>query len=682
MFNLGNHGTTAGGVLSVLVCGALLIAAKEGRVSDGKAGGRTDSKSRAVEIQIERSRAVIANHFLAWETRFAEKRVKTAVITNRRTNRTSGFDGEDFVLELADGSQLASSQFQLERATEEATQDGRGKRLVLQLAHGALRVKLITQLKPDEWWATRRLEISGDAGELAAVTFVQWRCAKPRGPARPGKIVDSLGFPNECGQPLYVDDLFLGIVHPGAQNFVRDGGIACRLPAYDKLGADKTVRTREFVVGAGEAGGARRAFLGYIDATRPVAARMICLVNDWYWKDKSRPVEAIKAVARVKQESGLPVDSFTLDDGWDFDWDEATGLWGRLDRKRFPGGWESLEAAGRPADINISLWFGPIGGYGVRKRRIEFARTLGFEINGDKLCLAGPRYRRHVVKSFSQWAAKGMDYIKVDGFWPDCRKTDHGHPVGPGGAIAQMDTLMEVFDAWRQARPKLVIGYTSGSNPSPFWLQHCDFVWRGGADDSHAGVGEPFDRHNTFLDGCLQALRDTEMPVSAIVTFDIVQGRTAGGSEEGFERGVWWLAARTSLHHDWYVQAGDLKPAEWKLLARAAKWAKQHETLFRWSRMVGGDPRKGEIYGFAAFDAGRGTLALRNPSAEPRTLEGSPAELLDMPIAARALSYRLHGVYGTTQSLEGTQPATAPLRIELPALGIAVFEIEPKNPKS
>lgn len=628
-----------------------------------------------VEVRIEPTRVTIANEFLAWEMSLVEKRVRTTLLVNRRTGQTMAIEGDDFALEFADGSTLKSDEFELEKAAEEATATG-GKKLVLHLSRGDFRLRLVSQMRPGEWWTTRHLEISGGSGNLLAVRFARWRCSEARGPSGPGKVVETLGFPSGRGQPVYASDLFFAIAHPGAENFATKEGLACRLPAYDQLGAGKTVRTRDFIVGAGEAGSARRAFLGYIDAIRPVPAHMMILVNDWYWKDKSRPLEALKALVRVKQESGIPVDSFTLDDGWDFDWDTSSGLWGRLNRRRFPDGWEALKAAGRSANIGVSLWFGPIGGYGDRKKRIEFGRAAGFEINGEKLCMAGNRYRRHVIEAFSQWAAHAMDYIKVDGFWPDCQQKDHGHPVGPGGVIAQMDALMEIFAAWRKARSNLVIGYTSGSNPSPFWLQHADFVWRGGADDSHAGVGEPFDRHNTYLDSCLHLHRSTEMPMSAFVTFDIVQGRTTGSSKEGFERGVWWLAARTSLHHDWYVQASDLTGEEWKLLARAALWAKGHEKLFRWSRMIGGDPRQGEIYGFSAFDAGSGTLALRNPSDEPRSLESSLAELLDLPTRQRARSYRLHSVHGATRSLEGERPATAPLRVELPALNIAVFEVE------
>lgn len=628
-----------------------------------------------VEVRITPGRAAISNSFLSIECALSNNRARTALIKNLRAAKAMTIAGDDFSLEFASGRTARASDFRLESAKAEAAGPS-GKRLVLEFRLEDLRIRMVTEMHAEEWWASRWLEIEGGKDRLAGISLARWRSADATGPAGPGRQVDTLVFPSGCGQVVYAHDLFFAIAHPGAENFAADGFISCHIPACDELSAGKIVRTRKLVIGSGEGGAARHAFLQYISATRAVAARMIFLVNDWYWKDKSKPVEALQALVHVKKESGVPIDSFTLDDGWDFDWDEATGIWGRLNRLRFPGGWGALEAAGRPAGIGVSLWFGPIGGYGFRKKRIEFARQIGFELNGDKLCLAGTRYRAHVIESFSNWAARGMDYIKVDGFWPDCRQPDHGHPIGPAGAIAQMDSLMEVFAAWRRAKPGLLIGYTSGSNPSPFWLQHADFIWRGGADDSHAGVGEPFDRHNTFIDTCLQAHRTTDVPMSAFVTFDIVQGRIAGNRDDVFERGIWWLAARTSLHHDWYIQASDLTPERWKMLARAARWAKSYEKLFQYSRMVGGDPGRGEIYGFSALDNGRGTLALRNPSAEPRTLQSTLAALLDLPEAARSRSFRLRSVFGETRALEGVHQAGVPFLIELPALATAVLEVE------
>jgi len=659
------------GFAAVLLCGA-------GEPSELlKSGATTVSGSERDEVRvtIEGESASIENGSLRWNYTLRDHRCATRSIENRRTGRELAIGGADFALEFADGTRMVAPALIFDRASEEARENG-AKALVIELSGGGVRARLITEMRPGAWWATRRLEIDASAAEPAAVTLADWRCEGAQGPAGPGATVDTLGYPSGCGQPLYADDLFFGVAHPGAENLIKDGMLQCGLPVYRRPGDTGLLVTREFVVGAGESGDARRAFLRYIDATRAVPARMIILVNDWYWKDKSRPTAAIEALAAVKRATGVPVDSFTLDDGWDRDWDAASGLWGRLHRARFPGGWASLVGAGQDAGINVSLWFGPIGGYGKRDQRVAFGRKVGFETYRDKLCLAGDRYRRHAIAAFSRWAERGMDYIKVDGFWPECVEKDHGHPTGRAGAIAQMDALIEVFAAWHKARPKLVIGYTSGSNPSPFWLQHADFVWRSGADDSHEGPGEPFDRHNTFLDGCLQNLRATALPVSAIVTFDLVQHRIAGNSAAGFERGAWWLAARTSLHHDWYVQAQDLTHEQWRVLARVTDWAKRHEGAFRFSRMIGGNPRAGEIYGFAAFDGRSGTLALRNPSEAARTLEGSLAEWLDLPETARGGECTVRGVYGATQAIEGAHAATARLKIELPPFAIAVAEVE------
>ena len=629
------------------------------------------------------SELVLSNEHLAITMSKVGKAFRTSRVENRRTGETLDIQGEDFVLAFADGQVVPSSALATREATVQSDRAGRHWGTI-QAAGEGLDVQYVTELRSGRWWATRWLEIRGSGRKLSRVHLAQWQCRGAKGPADMGKVVDgSLGYPSGCGQAVYAGDLFVAIAHPGAENFATGNGISCSIPAYRDVSPQEGIRTPELVIGAGARGDAWRDFIRYIDATRPVPPRMLFLVNDWYWKDKSKPLQAFQALADVKRRTGIQVESFTLDAGWDFDGDEQSKIWGRLNRQRFPGGWEALQAVGRAADINVSLWFGPIGGYGdQRKRRVALGRSLGFEIYGDKLCLCGPRYKKHAIESFCNWAAQGMDYIKVDGFWPNCPVAEHGHPVGAEGAVAQMDGLIEVFAAWRKARPGLLIGYTSGSHPSPFWLQHADFVWRGGRDDSHTGEGSPFDKHNTYLDSVLQAHRGTDMPISAFVTFDIVQDRIRGGDDGGCERGFWWLAARTSLHHDWYLEAGDLTIEQWKMLARAARWAKQHEKTFRFSRMIGGNPARGEVYGFSAFDGHRGVLALRNPSATTGTLAGSLAEWALLPPAARDRPLRVVGVYGDTAGLEGSRPAADPLRIELPPLHVAIVELQLDGPSA
>ncbi|MFV1966227.1 MAG: hypothetical protein ACC628_12455 [Pirellulaceae bacterium] len=166
-----------------------------------------------------------------------------------------------------------------------------------------------------------------------------------RSGAPPGGF--SLGYPSGCGQVVYAEDIFFAIAHPGAENFATIDGVSCSIPEYREVSNEAPIRTPTLVVGAGTAGDAWRDFVRCIDATRPVTARMLFLVNDWYWKDKSKPLQALDALVAVKRKSGVLVDTFTLDDGWDFDWDEQTKIWGQLNRERFPGVWDALQAAGR-----------------------------------------------------------------------------------------------------------------------------------------------------------------------------------------------------------------------------------------------------------------------------------------------------------------------------------------------
>lgn len=210
-----------------------------------------------VEVKIGAGAASIANPCLAWEMSLADGRVRTSTLTNRRTGATMQPVGQEFVVELADGQRLEASDFKFERAGDQPVAGG-GECLVIELSRGPLRVRLATQIRPNEWWATRWLEISDNAGGLAAVTFSSWRCARARGPdpttIAGGAWQHSLGLANGFGQPVYCDDLFLGIAHPGAQNIAGPDGVSFRLPCYEALVPGRPVRTREFVVGAGEAG--------------------------------------------------------------------------------------------------------------------------------------------------------------------------------------------------------------------------------------------------------------------------------------------------------------------------------------------------------------------------------------------------------------------------------------------
>jgi hypothetical protein len=395
--------------------------------------------------------------------------------------------------------------------------------------------------------------------------------------------------------------------------------------------------------------------------------------SDGRWDGRIR--ESLAAIAKRRGEA-LPLGILRLPEGWDRR-DGTASLWAAVDSSSFPSGLEELVAEGRKSGLGLALRFDPSGGPGDRSARLALARKDGLDCEGEAIGIAGPRARSHLSRVFAAWAAKGIASVEVDGFVPEAPPARPGAPVVGPATVARIDAVAEASGAWRTANPELVVSYLSGSNPSPLWLAHLDFVAPQGMPTGQAGAsgeGEAFDRAATFIDEGLQVHRPTDMPISAFAVEDMPAGVALEASDEAFERNAWWLFARTSLRHSWDLEVLRLSEPRWTQLERAARWARGHERLFRVSRMVGGDPRQGGVYGCAAFESGAGVLALRNPTAKPAALERALSNLLALPRGVSRRTYRLTGVHGDTKALEGVHQGRATLKVELAPLAIVVLE--------
>lgn len=627
--------------------------------------------ARGVEIRTDPGKTVIGNAFLAIEFATEGKRLRTASVANRLTDLTTSLVGEDFVFVFepqgeGPGRTVRSSEFSLLAQSEEDADRG-GKRLAFDLSRDDIEVRSCVELRPDEPWATRWVELRKGSGRLAKISLSEWRVLGSYGPPGPGRTLEGLGAPQGLGQVAYVEDIFYGIAHPGAENFARGKRISARLSAFEELGGGKTFATPKCVLGVGETGGAPQAFLRFVAERRASAPRQAILIRA---ESPDGVRSALDAAAASKAAGGPPIAATLLSGSWDLRSDAALP-WTTLDPQTFPGGWEALASSAREAGLGISLRIAP------PERRAGASEVL---------CPFGAEGGKHLAQAVSGWVARGVVSIELDGFRPDCAEKAHGHPTGPGAEVAQMDAVIEAARAWRAAKPEILVTHLAGSNPSPFWLAHVDFVSPGGAAGaveaepaSAAGDGpsadERLERYATAIDERLQAHRPTEMPISAFAVADL-DGRLASpASDAAFERYAWWLVARTALWHTWDIRASDLSPDRWKALGAAFRWGAAHERLFRSSRMVGGDARQGGIYGFSAMEGGAGVLSLRNPSPKAGVLERPLSSLLAISRAASKKPYRLRGVYGETKGLEGVFAGRSPFKVELPPYGIAILEV-------
>lgn len=591
---------------------------------------------------------------------------------------TFALEGCTFALTV-DGGALGPSDFELAGPPRA---DPSGTRLAWVARHPGTGTVLGTEVVADLAAGVVRTRVTVEGtGVLGPVVVERWERPPARGPsARSADAGDDRGL----GQPLLGPGWFAGIEHPGAHNLApappAGGGCSFSLPLEVDLRRGP-VRLPALVVGATGQGCELSGFWDYLDHVRARPPRLVVLANNWYQlgavgtMDEASVVAELAGFAAVAERHGLSLEHYCLDDPWDGNWDPPTGLWGRLDPGRFPGGLSALSRV--PGAARPALWVSPWGGYFDRHdRRVDWGRANGLEVDDGswpRLCPAGNRYHAHLAEALGRWTAAGIRYWKLDGVQFDCARPDHGHPVGAGGRTAQIDRFTGLLDRVRAVDPGVVIAFTTGSNPSPWWLRHADFLWRGGLDDDAPATfeGPPAERFDTYIDSCLDRLRKTALPVSAVVTFSLVENQVRAYREKGqdlqaWARHCWLLAGRGSLHHDLYVAPDSLTAEEWDVLASALSWARRHQLTLARARMIGGHPQAGEPYGFAAAHQGRVAGCLRNPSSTAKVLTLTPA---DLGGGAGALTV-VHGRAGLPTSV--TDPAGA--AVELDPFEVVVFE--------
>ena len=503
---------------------------------------------------------------------------------------------------------------------------------------GGLAVTMVVEA--DAGVVRKWAEVSG-RGRLERVELDRWDGVAVDGHAGTGEPVPYNAGAVGLGQPLFGPGFFAGVEHPMAENLTGPQGATCALPLAVDLGS-QPYRTPATVVGAG----GLEEFWDYLDTLRPVPPRLVVLSNNWYHlgapltMDEPAVRAEVEGFVGVARRHGLTLDFIALDDGWEGEWDASSGLWGRMAPSRFPSGLA-------PLGDRIGLWLSAFGGYGARRdARLAEARRQGFEIDrqANLLCAAGARYRAHLLDVLTRYTEAGVGYWKLDGMSFTCAETDHGHVTGPGARTALADLFTELVGVIRAARPDAVVAFTIGSHPSPWWLSAVDFVWRGGLDDTAARQpGSRLDRFDTYIDTCLQAYRPASFPVSALVTFSIVESEAASyrgdAGLDGWVRHCWLAVGRGTLHHDLYVAPDSLTEDEWAVLAEALAWARGHQHLLARSRLVLGDPSAGEVYGFVARRGGEAIACLRNPADRPQSIGAGWPELLGFTPAALRTRY-------------------------------------------
>ncbi len=440
-----------------------------------------------------------------------------------------------------------------------------------------------------------------------------------------------------AGSPIVAGNFYMGFEHPLSLSSVINGGAISNLKRTLPLSAGQSI-TYSSVIGVARPGQLRRDFLAYLELERAHPYRTFLHYNTWYDLGEGQRFSAAEAENRISafgeelvRKRGVVMDSFLMDDGWD----NPSSMW--QFNSGLPDGFTPLRSVAQQYGIGLGVWLSPWGGYEEeKKQRIAYGEAHGYEIVNGGYALSGPRYYAKFEETCLNFINRyGVNQFKIDG-------TGNASQVFAGSVFdSDFSAAIHLIERLRQADPQVFINLTTGTKPSPFWLRYADTIFRSGEDHDFAGEGTWRQKWITYRDE--QTYRNIVrggplFPLSSLMLHGIVYAQKAKNltTDPGHDFASEvrsYFGSGTELQ-ELYITPSLLTPADWDVLAESARWSRKNADILRDTHWVGGDPGKGEPYGWASWSAQKGILVLRNPSANSREIRIDVGKAFELPASA------------------------------------------------
>lgn len=439
------------------------------------------------------------------------------------------------------------------------------------------------------------------------------------------------------GSPIEAGNLFVGFEDPLSQSKVTGDRATAWMNRDLPLRAGQSI-TYSSVIGVARAGQMRRDFLTYLEQERAHPYRTFLHYNSWYDLGYFTPYDQADALDRVnafgrelKEKRGVKLDSFLFDDGWD----NHKSLWKFNDG--FPEGFSQVKEAAEKLSADPGVWMSPWGGYSKPKQeRIEFGKAARYEIVQNGYALSGPKYYAAFRDVCMDMIRKyGVNQFKFDG-------TGNVDSVFPGSRFdSDFAAAIHLIGELRDTKPDIFINLTTGTWPSPFWLRYADSIWRGGEDDSTAGVGPYRERWITYRDAeTYQRIVQSGplYPLNSLMLHGLIYAKShkdlSKDPENDFRNEIRSYFGTGTQLQEMYITPSLLTQANWDDLAEAAKWSRANVDVLKDTHWIGGDPAWLEVYGWASWTPRKGILVLRNPSGQPQSIRIRLRGVFELPPSA------------------------------------------------
>ena len=463
----------------------------------------------------------------------------------------------------------------------------------------------------------------------------------------------------ELGQPYYLAAMYWGCEFPQTENKIRNENGFIRYWYGKSLAKDEyfeynmkqeagSMTTWPAIVGAARSRDysvCQSDFYEYIETiATPTEFRQ--QFNTWYDYMKDITAENIRQsfyeVEKGFTQYGVnPLDSYVVDDGWM----NYSSFWDF--NNKFPNELYDSSLQVEQMGSNFGLWLGPRGGYGTQTQIANWIANAGLgSVNGNSgndINISDARYLNKLRDDiFVDYQEKfHINYWKLDGMLlhPSTTKSPYYVTGNPYYTISE--TYERWTDMWETMRENegvegdLWINVTSYTNPSPWFLQWANSIWMQNTGD--VGYTQKFGANDeqqtvTYRDNCYYNFVNTrqwQLPMKYFYNHDPVYGSTAHigpgkpnqiyFSTDDMREYLYMLGTRGTAFWEYYYSPSMFDDEKWQVNAEAANWIEDNFHILQKSKMFGGQPGNGDVYGISWWNGNEGIVSIRNPHNTTKT---------------------------------------------------------------
>ncbi|MCB1275010.1 hypothetical protein [Prosthecobacter sp.] len=654
--------------------------------------------------------ASVGNEFIQREVSWVGGRLSTISIANRAgQSEVRAGGGDEFAITMRTEGSTTEHRLTASDFTVSGSLPGREDSSVdVRLAgHGApLDVVVRYSAKPGEPWIRKQLIVTArEPLQITKAEVEHLGVADGYAPYQADQFTarGAAQWRPPLGQPVYTrtSGTWWGIEFPAARNEVKDGTLICGYLTRVELKPGETWKSHPSMVGVSDSPTfIKDAFLDYIDATRARPLRLQTQYNCWF--DYGKAVDTAKFTASVRKlneelvtsREMPPLRAYVIDDGWQDttkDWSK-TGVWPV--NAKFENNFAQAREEVARAKSALGLWLSPGCVFGGQPA-IPKMREAGWRTLDPWMSMTGDAYMDALEKRMVELAASGVAYFKLDGVFGHLN-TRNFDVEGFKGSEAELndarydeakerylslgsERLMKIFKRMGAANPNVYIVISNGAFLSPWWLQHVDAVWMINAGDAAKGAdrtGELVYRDAAYFKLASTTGDNTQFPLNSLFNHE-PKKTTTGEDAEVFRRYLLMSLSRGTGLVELYLKTFELSESDWDVLADGMKWVHRVFPAFKRARMIGGDPKHGEVYGYTGWNEAAGYLSLHNPSDETREFPIVLDRTLGLPKSAVSggRSYVVSTPFAADAgSLPKTATAGQTLMITLPPRAIRIME--------